>query len=78
MHVPEWLVTPFDMKIDNKDYESDIEDEPLKCKWSSKQERCSKAKTLQNIEAISTLLLSTPNSQQQPNHSYLHTKLIHG
>ena len=27
MHVPEWLVTPFDMKIDNKGHESDIEDE---------------------------------------------------
>ena len=27
MYVPEWLVTPFDMKIDNKDYESDIVDE---------------------------------------------------
>ena len=25
MHVPEWLVTPFDMKICNKGYESDLE-----------------------------------------------------
>ena len=24
MHVPEWLVAPFDMKIDNKGYESDL------------------------------------------------------
>ena len=27
MHVPKWLVTPFDMKIDNKGHESDFEDE---------------------------------------------------
>ena len=27
MHVPKWLVTPFDMKIDNKGYESDLEGE---------------------------------------------------
>ena len=27
MHVLEWLVTPFDMKIDNNGYESDIEDQ---------------------------------------------------
>ena len=27
MHVLEWLVSPFDVKIDNKSYESDIEDE---------------------------------------------------
>ena len=25
MHVPEWLVTPFDMKIDNDGYESGLE-----------------------------------------------------
>ena len=30
MHVPEWLVTPFDMKIYNKGYESDLEDEFIK------------------------------------------------
>ena len=24
MHVPEWFVCPFDMKIDNRDYQSDI------------------------------------------------------
>ena len=29
MYVPEWLVTPFDMKIDNKSYESDLEDEHM-------------------------------------------------
>ena len=27
MQVPEWPVIPFDMKIDNKGYESDLEDE---------------------------------------------------
>ena len=27
MHVSEWLVASFDMKIDNKGYESDLEDE---------------------------------------------------
>ena len=27
MHVPKWLVTPFDTKIDNKGIESDMEDE---------------------------------------------------
>ena len=27
MHVPEWLFTPFDMKIGNNGYESDLEDE---------------------------------------------------
>ena len=27
MDVPEWFVTPFNMKIDNKGYESDLEDE---------------------------------------------------
>ena len=27
MHVPEWLVTPLDMKIDNEGCESDLEDE---------------------------------------------------
>ena len=25
MHVPEWLLTPFDMKLDNKGYESGLE-----------------------------------------------------
>ena len=25
MHVPEWLVTQFDMKIDNNVYESDLQ-----------------------------------------------------
>ena len=27
MNVPEWLITPFDMKIDNKGDGSDLEDE---------------------------------------------------
>ena len=27
MHIPEWPVTPFDMKIDHKGHESDLEDE---------------------------------------------------
>ena len=27
MHVPEWLVTLFDMKVDNTGCESDLEDE---------------------------------------------------
>ena len=27
MHVPEWLDTPFVMKIDNKGHECDLEDE---------------------------------------------------
>ena len=26
MHVPDWFVTPFDMKIDNEGCESDLED----------------------------------------------------
>ena len=26
MHVPEWLVTPFDVNIDNKVYEPDIQE----------------------------------------------------
>ena len=26
VHTPEWLATQFDMKIDNTDYESDLED----------------------------------------------------
>ena len=30
MHVPEWLVTPVDMEIDNKGYEADLEDELIK------------------------------------------------
>ena len=30
MHVPEWLVTPFDMKIDNRGYKSELEDEIIK------------------------------------------------
>ena len=27
MHIPEWLVTQFDKKINNKSYECDLEDE---------------------------------------------------
>ena len=27
MHVPEWLVTPLDMKIDNKGYDADLEEQ---------------------------------------------------
>ena len=30
MHVPEWLVTPYDMKIYNKGHESDLEDGLIK------------------------------------------------
>ena len=29
MHVSEWLVTPIDMKVNNKDYASDLEDEHI-------------------------------------------------
>ena len=29
MHVPDWLPTPFDLKIDNIGYESDLEDEHI-------------------------------------------------
>ena len=29
MHVPEWLVNPFDIKIDNKGHEPDIQDERI-------------------------------------------------
>ena len=29
MHVPDWLAIQFDMKIDNKGHESDLEDEPI-------------------------------------------------
>ena len=65
MHVPKWLVTPFDMKIDNKGYESDLED-LLRCIWSLKLKRCSKVTTSLNIGAIPLLLLSSPSSEQQP------------
>ena len=60
MHVPEWLVTPLDITIDNKGYESDLEDELIEM-WILKLKRCSQVKTSPNIEATSILLVSTPS-----------------
>ena len=39
MMVPEWLVTPFDMMIDNKGYEF-YKMKVLKCMRTSKLRRC--------------------------------------
>ena len=44
MHVPEWLVTPFGMKIDNKCYESAQEDELIEMHADLKAEALFKSK----------------------------------
>ena len=77
MHVPKWLATPFHIKADNKSYLYDLEDELIKCMWTSKPKRCSKVKPSPNIEAMPMLILliSTPCSEQNPSHSYLRSQL---
>ena len=49
MHVPEWLATIFDMIIDNKDYESDLEDELIEICVNLKAKALFKCKTPQRI-----------------------------
>ena len=46
MHVLEWQVTPFDMKMDNKGYESDIEDELIEMHVDLKPKMLYKSKNL--------------------------------
>ena len=46
MHVPEWLATPVDMKIDKEGYESDIEDELNEMYMELKAKTLSKSKNL--------------------------------
>ena len=45
-HVPEWLVTPLDMKIDNKGYESDLEDDLIEMREDLEAKALSKSKNL--------------------------------
>ncbi|KAF2350822.1 hypothetical protein FHG87_018422 [Trinorchestia longiramus] len=46
MHVPEWLVTPFDMKTDNKSNESDLEDELVEMRVDLEAKALFERKTL--------------------------------
>ena len=46
MHVPEWLVTPFDMKIDNKGYETDLVDALIEMHVDLKAKTLFKSKNL--------------------------------
>ena len=46
MHVPEWLVTPFDMKIDNKGYDSDLEDDLIETHVHPEAKALSKSRKL--------------------------------
>ena len=73
MHLPEWLASPFDMKIDNKGY--DLEDELIKLYVDLKAKALFKSKTSMNIGAISMPQLCTLSSEQLPNLSYFHTHL---
>ena len=75
MHVPDRLITPFDMKIDNKGYESDLEDELIEMYVDFEAKALFKIKTSEIIGALSILLLSTPSSEQQSSLSYFHSKL---
>ena len=61
IHVPELHGTQFDMKIDNKGYESDLKMNLLKYMWTSKLRHCSKEKTSPN-EVTSILMLSNINT----------------
>ena len=62
------------MKIDNKGYESDIENEHIEMHVDLKIKHCSNVKTTVSIGAMSILLLSTPWTEQQTNSSYLHSQ----
>ena len=46
MHFTEWLVTPFDMKIDNKGYECDLEDELIEINVVPKAKALFKSKNI--------------------------------
>ena len=46
MHVPEWHVTPFDVKIDNKGHESYLEDELIEMSVDHKAKALLKSKNL--------------------------------
>ena len=46
MHVPEWLVIPFDIKIDSKGYESDLGDELIVMNVNFEDIALFKSKTL--------------------------------
>ena len=46
MHVPEWLATPLDMKIDNKVYDSDLEDDLIETHVHPEAKALSKRKKL--------------------------------
>ena len=63
MHVPEWLVTPFDVKIYNKGHVSDFEDKLIQMNVNLGIKAMLKRKTPENIGAVSILLVSTQSSQ---------------
>ena len=46
IHVHEWLAIAFDMKIDNKGYESDVEDERIEMHVDLKAKTLFKSKNL--------------------------------
>ena len=46
VHVPEWLGTPIDMKMDNKCYESDLEDELIEINVDFEPKELFKCKNL--------------------------------
>ena len=46
MHVPEWLVATFDMKIDNKGYKSDLENERIDMRMDLETKALFKSKNL--------------------------------
>ena len=72
MHIPHWLATPFDMKIDNEGHEYDLEDELIEMHVDLKAKALFTSYDFSG--AISMLLLSTPSSEKQPNISYLHSQ----
>ena len=74
MYVSEWLLSPLDMKIDNKGYESDLEDELIEMHVNFEAKALFKSKTLTEYWSNINTATKYPNSVRQPNHSYLHSQ----
>ena len=69
LHIPEWILTPFDLETENANITSDVLIE------ISKQNHCSEANASVNTGEMRMLLLNTPGLVQQLSHLYSHSQV---
>ena len=73
MHVPEWLVTLFDIKLDNKSYESDLKHKLIEMHVDLEAKALFKSKNLSEYQSNLNTAIKYPKLRAAENRSYLHS-----